>query len=234
VLAFGLAVLLSLTDPVGDVPPPGVEPPQAAVYQEVGFADLTGFRIEEREGELWVGFRLDRTPNPAGAPLGFSLAVLADYIDLGPGGENLLPGARIEAETGADLAVVVTGWGAAAYPLAGGPPLSLTARREGDWIMVATGLKPGRYRHYPVVGIYDPFSPLGFRQPTAAGGLFAPKAPPGTPAVFDALYDERPLPPASARRKVSKEALVWGLAVLAGVFVAVGGLELRRARRAAA
>lgn len=237
VLGLVLWGLLALTDPAGDVPPPGYAWPQAAVYREVGFADLVGFRLEERKGRLWVGFALDRTPNPAGAPHGFSLVVLADYVDTGPGGVAVLPGAGFRVPKGreADLVVVATGWGARAYPLKGGRPVRRAMRREGRWIWVDTGLPPGRYRHYPVVGIYDPFAPLGFRQPSPAGGLWRPKAPAGSPAAVDVLdpgaYARGVLYPASFLRPYLPALFAAGAALVFFLW-GVGGV-LRGRRRAA-
>jgi len=234
-----LAAMLTLADPVGDVPPPGYAWPQAAPYHQVGFADLVGFRVLNRGGRLWVGFQLDRTPNPGGAPLGFSLAVLADSIDAGPGGVSRLPGAGFRVPKGKEpeILVVVSGWGAARYRLDGAKaPARLTARREGDWILVDTGLPWGRYRHYPVVGLYDPFAPFGFRETSPTGGLWQLKAPAGAPAAVDVLdpgaYARGLLRPARFSRLPGPRAFAEGiLALLAGLFVAWGGVGwLRRVR----
>jgi len=232
--------LLSVSDPVGDVPPPGYAWPQAEVYQAVGFADLVAFRAENREGELWVGFRLDRTPNPGGAPLGFSLAVLADFIDTAPGGVSRLPEVGFSVPEGKepDLVVVASGWGAMRVALPTGGADSLTARREGEWIYVNTGLPAGRYRHYPVVGLYDPFAPLGFRKPSPVGGLWRPKAPPGAPAAVDVLdaaaFETGVLYPSAVDvQKRLRPLLSAGLAVISGLFFAWGAVGWMRRRRAA-
>ena len=237
-LALALIALLSVSDPAGDTPPPGYAWPRAEVYQAVGFADLTGFRVEDRGGKLWVGFRLDRTPNPGKAPLGFSLAVLADFIDTAPGGVRRLPQVGFSVPEGKepDLAVVVSGWGAARVPLSGGEARPLVARREGDWIYVNTELSARRYRHYPVVGLYDPFAPLGFRKPSPSGGLWRPQAPPGVPAAVDALDPEAfqtyQLTPATLRRRDPRPLLAGGFALLSGVLAAWGAVAWRRERRA--
>ncbi len=236
-LALALAALLSVSDPVGDVPPPGYAWPRAEVYREVGFADLTGFRAENREGLLWIGFRLDRTPNPGGAPLGFSLAVLADFIDTGPGGVARLPEVGLAVPRGKepDLVVVASGWGAMRLSLPEGGVERLEARREGDWIAVNTGLPARRYRHYPVVGLYDPFAPLGFRQPSPAGGLWRPQAPPGAPAALDVLHPAAfatgVLAPAG-RRWDWRRGLVLVLSLASGLLLAWGAVGWMRRRRA--
>ncbi len=243
VQALVLAALLTLADPVGDVPPPGYAWPQAAPYHQVGYADLVGFRVLERDGALWIGFRLDRTPNPGGAPLGFSLAVLADYLDAGPGGVDRLPGAGFRVPEGQEpeVAVVVSGWGAFRRRL--DPPgerVALSATREGAWILVNTGLPWGRYRHYPAVGLYDPFDPWGFRGGSPTGGLWELRAPPGSPAAVDVLdagaFARGVLEPARfARFPEPRMLLAFALALAAGVFVAWGAVGgLRRAREARA
>jgi len=240
VFALALIALLAVSDPAGDTPPSGYAWPQAEVYQEVGFADLTGFRVEDRGGVLWVGFRLDRTPNPGKAPLGFSLAVLADYIDTRPGGVAVLPGAGFSVLKGKepDLAVVVSGWGAMKVSLPQGVVERIPARREGDWIVVNTKLPAHRYRHYPLSGIYDPFAPLGFRKPSPTGGLWRPKAPPGAPAAVDAFdeaaFQTHVLSPATAKKRALRPFLAGVFALLAGLFAAWGGVGWRRARRAQA
>jgi len=241
VFALVLAALLSVSDPVGDVPPPGYAWPKAEVYQEVGFADLVGFQAESRDGVLWIRFRLDRTPNPGGAPLGFSLAVLADFIDTAPGGVRRLPEVGFSVPEGKepDVAVVVSGWGAMRVSLTEGGAERLFAQREGDWIAVNTGLPAHRYRHYPVVGLYDPFAPLGFRKPSPVGGLWRPKAPAGAPAAVDVLdpaaFESGVLYPSERTPRERLRPLVsGGLAVMAGLFFAWGAVGWMRRRRAQA
>lgn len=240
---LALAAALLFSDPAGDVPPPGYAWPKAAVYQAVGFADLVAFRVEERRGGLAFGFRLDRTPNPGHAPLGFSLAVLAVYLDTGPGGAEVLPGAgfRVPEDAAPDRAVVVSGWGAQLYDLGTGRAEPLAARREGDWIVVETPLSPGRYRYYPVSGLYDPFAPLGFRQARAGGGIWALGAPPGSPNAVDVFdpgaYARGYLQPASPPRAFTPRGVAVALlALLSGTLVAWGGVDAvrryREARRA--
>ena len=240
--ALVLAALLALADPVGDVPPPGYAWPRAAVYHRVGYADLVGFRVLERDGVLWVGFRLDRTPNPGKAPYGFSLAVLADYLDAGPGGVDRLPGAGFRVPKGLEpeVAVVVSGWGAFRRRLdAPEGRKTLPVVREDGWILVNTGMPWGRYRHYPVVGLYDPFDPWGFRRTSPTGGLWALKAPPGAPAAVDVLdagaFARGVLRPARFSR-IGEPRRLWAfaLAVAAGVFVAWGAVGWLRRRRARA
>ncbi|WP_457630599.1 glucodextranase DOMON-like domain-containing protein, partial [Oceanithermus sp.] len=106
--------LLILTDPVGDDHGAGLGYPRAALYQEVGFADITAFELKQSDEGWRLGFRLARYPNPAGAPLGFSLATVAVYLDTEPGGEEELSGTglRTPAGGGWEEAYLVSGWGA--------------------------------------------------------------------------------------------------------------------------
>ncbi len=238
--ALLLAAALVLTDPAGDVPPPGYAWPKAEVYQAVGFADLVGFRVESNDEGLAFGFRLDRTPNPARAPLGFSLAVLAVYLDTGPGGASPLPGAGFPVPEGMepDWAAIVSGWGAELLELRTGKKTPLAARREGDWIVVQTGLSPGRYRYYPVSGVYDPFTPLGFRRVQVGGGIWAIGAPPGSPNAVDVFdpgaYARGMLLPARRPGFLGgRRGLVLLLALSGGLLVAWAGVEAVQARREA-
>ncbi len=238
-ILLALATALLLTDPAGDVPPPGYAWPQAAVYQEVGFADLVGFRVEKKQEGLAFGFRLDRTPNPGRAPLGFSLAVLAVYLDTGPGGLAVLPGAGfpVAEDAAADRAVVVSGWGALLYDLKTGRAVPVPARRQGDWIVVQTPLPPGRDRYYPVSGLYDPFAPYGFRRTQVGGGIWAIRAPPQSPNAVDVFdpgaYRRGWLRPARPPGPSPRRLAVGLLAGLSGVLVAWGGVGAVRARREA-
>lgn len=238
--ALLLAAALVFSDPAGDVPPPGYAWPKAEVYQAVGFADLVGFRVEPREGGLAFGFRLDRTPNPAHAPLGFSLAVLAVYLDTGPGGERRLPGAGFFVPEGmeADQAAVVSGWGAELVDLKTGKKTPLFARRENRWIVVQTGLPPGRYRYYPTSGLYDPFAPLGFRRVQVGGGIWAIGAPPGSPNAVDVFdpgaYARGVLLPLRRPGFLSgRKGPVLLLALAGGLLIAWAGVETAQRRREA-
>ena len=220
------ALVLAARDPTGDVPPPGYAWPRAAVYQQQGWADLVEVRLEK--GRL-LSFCLDRTPNPGKAPLGFSLAIFAAYLDTEPGGVTRLPGAGflVPEDRAADRVVLVSGWGAKLLNLKTGEARPLPAERRGDYVAVTL---PDLKVHalYPVAGVYDPFAPLGFRPATAEGGIWRLKAPPGAPRAVDVVgpWPGRRLLPLGAGRSVNLGVVL--LALLAGVFTAWGVLGLRR------
>lgn len=217
---------LAARDPTGDVPPPGYAWPRAAIYQQQGWADLVEVRLEK--GRL-LSFRLDRTPNPGKAPLGFSLAIFAAYLDTGPGGVTRLPGAGflVPEARAADQVVLVSGWGAELTDLKTGEARPLPAERRGDYVAVT--LPALRVRAlYPVVGVYDPFAPLGFRPATVEGGIWRLKAPAGAPIAVDVVgrWPGARLLPLGGRRAFNPG--VGLLALFAGAFTAWGVLGLRR------
>ncbi|AEB10841.1 glucodextranase DOMON-like domain-containing protein [Marinithermus hydrothermalis] len=232
-----LLLALALLDPAGDDRGPGYAYPTAPVYQEVGFADLTGFEVTVQDANLVLSVRLDRYPNPAEAPLGFSLPVIAIYVDTGPGGEEVLPGAGLRTPKGQgwERAYLLTGWGAEARA-PGVLPRPVRAERDGEWIRIHTDLPPGPYGYYVAVGLYDPFEPWGFRAVRPGGGPWRLEGPEAAPRAVDvlarnqaAVYASGVLPPARAGLRFS----LWRGAAL-GLW-ALGGLALflafRRSRR---
>ena len=220
------ALVLAARDPSGDVPPPGYAWPRAAIYQQQGWADLVEVRLEK--GRV-LSFRLDRTPNPGQAPLGFSLAIFAAYLDTGPGGLARLPGAgfSVPEARAADQVVLVSGWGAELIDLKTNESQPLPAERRGD--AVAVTLPDLKVRAlYPVVGVYDPFAPLGFRPASVEGGIWRLKAPLGAPRAVDVVgpWPGNRLMPLGGRRPFNPGGGL--LALLAGLFTAWGVLGLRR------
>ena len=232
-----LLVALALLDPIGDDRGPGYTYPTAPVYQEVGFADLVEFQATPQETGLVLSVRLDRYPKPAGAPLGFSLPVVAIYVDTGPGGEEVLPGAGLRTPEGKgwERAYLLTGWGAEARAL-GVPPRPVRAERDGAWVRIYTDLPPGAYGYYVTAGLYDPFEPWGFRAVRPDGGPWRLGGPEGAPRAVDvlardqaAVYASGVLPPIRPGLRITP----WRWAAL-GLW-ALGGLALylafRRTRR---
>ncbi|WP_293172344.1 glucodextranase DOMON-like domain-containing protein [Oceanithermus sp.] len=216
-----LLALLLLSDPAGDDHGAGLAYPRAEIYQQVGFADLRGFQLRKVDGAWQVGVRLDRYPNPASAPLGFSLAVVAVYLDTAPGGEETLPGAGLSTPTGGgwEEAYLISGWGAERRT-ANGERETAQAWRDGDWIWVQTGLAE-RPRAYVAAGIYDPFEPWAFRPALPGGGAWYLDGPASAPRALDviaandaAVYASGVLPP--ARSRFPWRALASGLLALAG------------------
>jgi hypothetical protein len=199
--------LLLLTDPVGDDHGAGLGYPCADVYQEVGFADITGFELKRVNGYWRVGVSLSRYPNPADAPLGFSLTTLAIYLDTGPGGSKELPGAGLKTPAGGgwDEAYLVSGWGAERRT-ADGDRQPARAWREGEWIWVQTDLRE-KPRVYVASGIYDPFDPWAFRAALPGGGVWYLDGPENAPRALDVVaadqervWDTGVLPPARKQR----------------------------------
>ena len=217
-----LLALLLFSDPAGDDHGAGLAYPRAELYQEVGFADLRGFEMRKVDGRWQLGVRLDRYPNPAGAPLGFSLAVVALYLDTAPGGEETLPGAGLSTPAGAgwEEVYLVSGWGAERRTPTG-ERATARAWRDGDWIWVQTGLGE-RPRVYVAAGIYDPFEPWAFRPALPGGGVWYLDGPADAPRALDviapddgAVYASGVLRPVSTR--FSWRWLVSGLLAAAGL-----------------
>jgi len=199
--------LLLLSDPVGDDHGAGLGYPRASIYQDVGFADITQFEIKQQDGLWLLGIRLARYPNPAEAPLGFSLATIAFYLDTGPGGEEELLGAGLKTPAGGgwEEAYLISGWGAEKRTPKGGREAA-RAWRQDDWIWVQTNLSD-KPKVYVTSGIYDPFEPWGFRKVLPGGGVWYLDGPENAPRALDVLaanqervWSSGTLPPARKQR----------------------------------
>ncbi len=182
-------MLFLFQDPLGDDQGLGYAYPQAALFQEAGegYADLLALAGEERGGELILKLRLARYPNPLEAPLGFSLATAALFLDTGPGGEEeLVPGLKTPEGQGWNLGFGVTGFGVEKRTPEGERE-GLEAWREGEWVVFRTGLPPGEYGYYGGVGLFDPFAPWRLRPTSPEGGPWTLAAPPDSPPLVDLL-----------------------------------------------
>ncbi|PZA06253.1 MULTISPECIES: glucodextranase DOMON-like domain-containing protein [unclassified Meiothermus] len=220
---------LLLTDPLGDDHGLGYAYPTAAIYAESGFADLTGFQALERDGRLVLRVRLARYPNPQAAPLGFSLAVVGIYVESEPtkgaeGGQEL-PGAgfKTPAGHGWDEAYLLSGWKAESLR-PDGRRQEVQARKEGDWLEVFPDLPPGDYGYYVTVGLYDPFTPTGFRPVRPGGGGWVLDAPSGAPAAVDVLSEHQAQAYQSgvlAPVRGARSPLPWAIGVAAAGFLAI-------------
>ncbi len=149
-------MLFLFQDPLGDDQGLAYQYPRAALYQEAGegFADLLAVAGEAREGRLVLKVRLARYPNLLEGPLGFSLATVALFLDTAEGGEEaLVPGLSTPKGQGWEVAYVLTGFGAERREPSGNRS-PVQASREGDWVLVDTGLPPGRYGVYGGVGLF--------------------------------------------------------------------------------
>ncbi|KGQ22422.2 glucodextranase DOMON-like domain-containing protein [Thermus filiformis] len=185
--------MLCFTDPPGDDQGLAYQYPQAALFQEAGrgYADLLGLCVEEGE-ELVLRVRLARYPNPLEAPLGFSLATVAVYLDTGPGGEEVLPGAgfRTPKGEGWEVAFLLTGFGGEKRTPEG-EATPVRAEKVGEELVLHTGLPPGAYGYYVAVGLYDPFAPWFFRPAALEPGPWTLAAPPGMPNAVDVLAEDQ-------------------------------------------
>jgi len=201
--------LLLLSDPVGDDHGAGLGYPRAALYQEVGFADITQFEMKQKDGRWLLGVQLARYPNPTEAPLGFSLATIAIYLDTGPGGEEELPGAGLKTPSGGgwEEAYLISGWGAEKRTPEGEREPARSWREDG-WIWVQTDLSE-KPKVYVTSGIYDPFEPWGFRKVLPGGGVWyldgsatAPRALDVVASDQENVWSSGTLPPARKQRSL--------------------------------
>lgn len=184
-------MLFLFQDPLGDDRGLAYQYPRAALYQEAGegFADLLAVGGEAQEGRLLLKVRLARYPNPLEGPLGFSLATVALFLDAGEGGEEtLVPGLRTPPGEGWEVGFSLTGFGAERRDPSG-KRAPARVWREGEWVVLDTGLPPGAYGVYGGVGLFDPFAP-GYLRPTSpSGGPWTLLAPPGSPPLVDLLAE---------------------------------------------
>ncbi|WP_243027985.1 glucodextranase DOMON-like domain-containing protein [Thermus albus] len=185
-------MLFLFQDPLGDDQGLAYLYPRAALFQEAGegFADLLALAGEEREGRLILKVRLSRYPNPLQGPLGFSLATVVLWLDTEEGGEeHLLPGLSTPPGQGFEVAYVLTGFGGEKRsPPGEREPVRVW--REGEWVVVDTGLPPKPYGYYGAVGLFDPFAPWYLRPTSPEGGLWTLGAKAGSPPVVDLLAED--------------------------------------------
>ncbi|WP_117237735.1 glucodextranase DOMON-like domain-containing protein [Thermus sediminis] len=185
-------MLFLFQDPLGDDRGLAYGYPRAALYREAGegFADLLAVAGEAREGRLILRVRLARYPNPLEGPLGFSLATVVLFLDTEEGGEEaLVPGLSTPKGKGWEVAYLLTGFGAEKRE-PDGKRNPVRAWREGEWVLLDTGLPPGQYGLYGGVGLFDPFSPWYLRPTSPDGGPWTLMAPPGSPPLVDLLAED--------------------------------------------
>ncbi|RDI96725.1 hypothetical protein DV704_00255 [Meiothermus sp. QL-1] len=207
---------LFFSDPVGDDHGLGYAYPTVPLFAESGFADLTGFEAVAREGRLVLRVRLQRYPNPLGAPHGFSLAVVAIYIHTGPGGSEELPGAGFKTPPGEgwNQAYLITGW-KAQERRPDGSSTEIPLKKVGEWLELTSALPLGDYGYYVAAGLYDPFTPWHFRPVRPGGGPWVLGGPAEAPAAVDVLaldqaraYKTGVLPPIRATANRAPWALL--------------------------
>jgi hypothetical protein len=234
-----VGVLFLFQDPLGDDKGLAHLYPQAALFREAGegYADLLALEGVEREGRLVLRVRLARYPNPLEGPLGFSLATVALWLDTGEGGEEeLLPGLRTPSGQGWEAAYRLTGFGGERRTPQG-ERAPVPAWREGEWVVLDTGLPPGPYGIYGVVGLFDPFAPDYLRPTSPEGSPWTLGAPPGSPPVVDLLapnpldqveaYQKGVLKPLRPKGFTLRRESLWAFA-LGGVSLFLAFLLRRR------
>lgn len=232
---------LLLADPLSDDRGLEYVYPRAALYAESGFADLTGFEALEREGRLVLRVRLARYPNPQQAPNGFSLATVAVYLDMVPGGRTDLEGSGFATppQDGWEQMLLLTGWDAQLRQ-SDGQSTPVQASLVDDWLEVATPIPAGDYGYYVASGLYDPFAPGYFRALRPEAGEWNLSGPPGFPAAVDVLsqnqaesYTTGVLLPVTAP-KSTQPVMAWvlgGLGLLSWVAALVWPRSRRRRRQ---
>lgn len=199
-LAAGLLLGLATAqgdDPTESGPPPGLLAPTSPVYADVAWYDLVAIRwVEPDAARVWLEVELAAV-DPAGiGPLGLRQPIVEVYVDDGGGGAaTLLPGSGLRMPDGDGWrhAVRITGdgvwwWEATVDGRGLLPPRSLPAVVDGRVVRVAWPTeRPGDARVYGISGVYDPFSPDGWRPLARAPSPWAFSSEEGGPPVIDVL-----------------------------------------------
>lgn len=184
-LAASAAVLLSVSDPQGDALGDGAYSLPAAV--DPATLDLRSMTVLDVRGRLELRFAMARLSNPARAPNGFTDPVLDVYVgrQRDPQGDLGLTGFRTPPGAGWRYRLRVTGWAARLELRPGLPPDAASAtsgsageaglgvRVEGAQIVVSTPIPAAAYSYWAFVGLYDPLTVDGLKQPVARAGPFA-------------------------------------------------------------
>jgi hypothetical protein len=249
-LLLGLAAAQVTDEPPEVGAPPGLLAPTSPVYAEFAWYDLVAVRwVEPEANRVWLEVELAAT-DPAGTgPLGLRQPIVEVYVDDGGGGAaTLLPGSGLRMPDGDGWrhAVRITGdgvwwWQAAIDGRGLLPPRSLPAVLDGRVVRIAwpTDL-PGDVRVYAISGVYDPFSPDGWRPlaPTASPWAFASEENgppvidvlPGGTDAWERARDGRALvrdATASASGRGGASGWYWWALMAVGLGLASGGLWWR-------
>lgn len=194
---LGLASAQVTDEPPELGAPPGLLAPTSPAYADVAWYDLVAIRwVEPDAGRLWLEVELAAV-DPAGTgPLGLRQPIVEVYVDVGGGGAaTLLPGSglRMPEGDGWRHAVRITGdgvwwWEAAVDGRGLLPPQPLPAVLDGRVVRIAWPTnRPDDARVYAVSGVYDPFSPDGWRPLATAPSPWAFASEAGGPPVIDVL-----------------------------------------------
>ena len=196
-LLLGLASAQVSDDPPELGVPPGLLAPTSPAYADVAWYDLVAIRwVEPDAARVWLEVELAAVDAAGTGPLGLRQPIVEVYVDDGGGGAaTLLPGSGLRMPDGDGWrhAVRITGdgvwwWEATVDGRGLLPPRSLPAVLDGRVVRIAWPTeRPGDARVYAISGVYDPFSPDGWRPlaPAASPWAFASEA--GGPPVIDVL-----------------------------------------------
>ena len=196
-LLLGLAAAQVTDEPPEVGAPPGLLAPTSPVYAEFALYDLVAVRwVEPEAARVWLEVELAAT-DPAGTgPLGLRQPIVEVYVDDGGGGAaTLLPGSGLRMPDGDGWrhAVRITGdgvwwWEAAVDGRGLLPPRPLPAVLDGRVVRIAWPTdSPGDVGVYAISGVYDPFSPDGWRPLARAASPWAFASEEGGPPVIDVL-----------------------------------------------
>ena len=248
-LWLGLAAAQVSGEPPEIGAPPGLLAPTSPAYADAAWYDLVSVRwVEPDADRVWLEIELAAVDAAGPGPLGLRQPIVEVYVDDGGGGAaTLLPGSGLRMPDGDGWrhAVRITGdgvwwWEAAIDGRGLLPPRSLPAVVDGRVVRIAwPTAAPGDARVYAISGVYDPFSPDGWRPLARAPSPWAFASEDGGPPVIDVLpgdagvwervRDARALLRDADASGAGRGATrwVWWALMAAGLGLASGGLWWR-------
>jgi hypothetical protein len=196
-LLLGLAAAQVADEPAEVGAPPGLLAPTSPLYAEFAWYDLVAVRwVEPDASRVWLEVELAATDPAGDGPLGLRQPIVEVYVDDGGGGAaTLLPGSGLRMPDGDGWrhAVRITGdgvwwWEAAIDGRGLLPPRPLPAVLDGRVVRIAWPREPpGDARVYAISGVYDPFSPDGWRPLARSASPWAFASEDDGPPVIDVL-----------------------------------------------
>ena len=196
-LLLGLAAAQVADEPAEVGAPPGLLAPTSPLYAEFAWYDLVAVRwVVPDATRVWLEVELAAADPGGTGPLGLRQPVVEVYVDDGDGGAaTLLPGSGLRMPDGDGWrhAVRITGdgvwwWEAAVDGRGLLPPRPLPAVLDGRVVRIAWPTEPpGDARVYAISGVYDPFSPDGWRPLARSASPWAFASEDGGPPVIDVL-----------------------------------------------
>lgn len=240
--AIALALLLR-TDPVGDAVGAGnLVPPTATVLADVGAFDLTA--VEVLDESTWaVRISFASRVDPVGTPYGLGVTVADVYVDAGDGGVDVaLPGVGLVLPRGlgweiafrvhADEAHAIVAPASTEAPPTW-EPVDVTVDGTSVTLRSSVPRTTAPTDVYAVAGVYDPFTPDGWRQVASSPSPWAfSSATPSLPVVdvlaVDAVDQSSSLTRGVfPRRQVGPGTVPWLALMIVGASVASVGVVLR-------